>query len=206
MIANILSTSAKFDKACYDIIKLIKQFSRKERKMFFRKSSLITAFFVCLVYLLWGLALGIISAPVSSHGVEAAASNQRKETFLHYFEAAQFSVRQESVLGWGSEINVQKECQFLTEREPWPVFCLHLYQKDRISDKGPALRIVYLLIGYDEPQDYQGEEIALITVKRDVLDVACANENCSKLTFLFSGWFVDSIEWTNSVPDESQDF
>lgn len=166
--------------------------------MFLRRSSLITTLIFSPVYLVLSLALGIVFAPVSSHGVEAAASNQGEETFLHYFEAAQFSVHQDSALGWGSEINVQKECPFLTGRESAPVFCLRLYQKDRISDNGPSLRIVYLLIGFFESQDHWGEKIALITVRRDVVDVACANENCSKLTFLFSGWFVDSIEWISS--------
>lgn len=172
--------------------------------MFFRRSSLIRALILFPVFFFYSLAVGIISAPASLHGVETSASNQGKETFLHYFEAAQHSVRQDSVLSWGGEINVQKECQFLTGWEPAPVFCLRLYQKEQISGRGPALVIAYKLIGFYETQDHWGEEIALIKIRRDVSDVGCKNNSCSKLWFIFSDWYLDSIEWM--VPDQPEGF
>lgn len=61
--------------------------------MFFGKSSLFTALILSLVYLVYGLAMGIIFTPASSHGVEAADSSLGKETFSSPFRAAQSFIR-----------------------------------------------------------------------------------------------------------------
>lgn len=100
------------------------------------------------------------------------------------------------MFGWGREINVQAECQFLTQREELPVFCLQ--REEPITKDGPKVLIDYILVGFFEPNDHWGQDLANIQVKRDILDMVCANESCGKLSYLFSGWFVDSIDWISS--------
>jgi len=151
--------------------------------MFSKRSlarAVIFSLVICLYYLIASILLPL-DPPSEAQGAVA------NRTFSTTFGAASDVAREEM------RIKVSSECNYLTGRETFPVYCLEPWEQVFIA--GKKVEVYYNLVELVDCENCQGENIALIRVWRQAITIECALKNksdCSNV-FAFTLWSANLV-------------